>query len=147
MRCLGAKCLSSTWLASTAVSSASRRAKRGTFLSTSGLQAMDHLGSRILTMSALLALEFSSSLNVDMQVHFTAEVEKKLTDLAVQSGRRTDELVQDVMESYLDELEQARHMLDSRYDDLKSGRIKAIDGEEAFARLKARTEVQRKRRE
>ncbi len=98
-------------------------------------------------MSALLALEFSSSLNVDMQVHFTAEVEKKLTDLAVQSGRRTDELVQDVMESYLEELEQARHMLDSRYDDLKSGRIKAIDGEEAFARLKARTEVQRKRRE
>jgi hypothetical protein len=36
-------------------------------------------------------------------------------------------------------------MLDSRYDDLKSGRVKPIDGEEAFARLKAKTEVRRNR--
>jgi hypothetical protein len=39
----------------------------------------------------------------------------------------------------------AREMLDSRYDDLKSGRVKPIDGEEAFARLKEKTEAQRRR--
>jgi hypothetical protein len=36
-------------------------------------------------------------------------------------------------------------MLDSRYDDIKSGRVKLIPGEEAFARLMAKTEAERKR--
>jgi hypothetical protein len=36
-------------------------------------------------------------------------------------------------------------VLDSRYDDLKTGRVKPIDGDEAFARLKEKTETQRRR--
>jgi len=80
-----------------------------------------------------------------MEVHFTPDVEKKLNDLAAQSGRRTDELLQDALTAYFDELAQTRDMLDSRYGDLKSGRVKPIDGEEAFARLKAKTEAQRNR--
>ena len=78
-----------------------------------------------------------------MEVHLTPDVEKKLIDLAGQSGRATDELLQDALVGYLDELVQTRHMLDRRYDELKSGRVKPIDGEEAFARLKAKTEAQR----
>jgi hypothetical protein len=70
-----------------------------------------------------------------MEVHFTPDVEKKLNDLAAQSGRGPAEVLQDVLASYFDELAQTRDMLDSRYDDLKSGRVKPIDGEEAFARL------------
>jgi hypothetical protein len=54
--------------------------------------------------------------------------------------------LQDVLAGYLDELVQTREMLNSRYDELKSGLVKPIDGEEAFARLKANTEVQRNRR-
>jgi hypothetical protein len=80
-----------------------------------------------------------------MEVHFAPDVEKKLNDLAAQSGRGTDELLQDALAGYLDELVQTRDMLNSRYDDLKSGRVKPIDGEEAFARLKAKTEAQRHR--
>jgi predicted transcriptional regulator len=80
-----------------------------------------------------------------MEVHFTPDVEKKLNELAAQSGRGTDELLQDALAAYLDELAQTRGMLDSRYDDMKSGRVKPIDGEEAFARLKAKTEAQRSR--
>jgi len=81
-----------------------------------------------------------------MEVHFTSETEKKLKDLAAQSGRGTAaELVQDVVEGYFDELAQTREMLNSRYDDLKSGRVNPIDGEEAFARLKAKTEAERNR--
>jgi len=80
-----------------------------------------------------------------MEVHFAPDVEKKLHDLAAQSGRGTDELLQDALAGYLDNLGQTRDMLDSRYDDLKSGRVKPIDGEEAFARLKAKTEAQRNR--
>jgi len=78
-----------------------------------------------------------------MEVHFTPDFEKKLNDLAAQSGRGADELVQDALAGYLDELVKVRDMLDSRYDDLKSGKVKPIDGEEAFARLKAKTEAQR----
>ena len=81
-----------------------------------------------------------------MEVHFTPDVEKKLNDLAAQSGRRTDELLQDALAAYFDELAQTRNMLNSRYDELKSGGVKPIDGEEAFARLKAKTEAQRNHR-
>jgi hypothetical protein len=71
-----------------------------------------------------------------MEVHFTRETEKKLKDLSTQSGRGTDDLVEDAMAGDFDEVLQVREMLNSRYDDLKSGRVKPIDGEEAFARLK-----------
>ena len=81
----------------------------------------------------------------DMEVHFTSETEKKLKDLSAQSGRGTDDLVEDATAAYVDELLRTRDMLNSRYDDLKSGRVSPIDGEEAFARLKAKTEAQRDR--
>ncbi len=80
-----------------------------------------------------------------MEIHFTPDVEKKLNDLAAQSGRRTDDLLLDALAGYFDELVETRGMLNSRYDELKSGKLKPIDGEEAFARLKARTEAQRNR--
>ena len=80
-----------------------------------------------------------------MEVHLTPDVEKKLNDLATQSGRRTDELLQDALTAYIAELAQTRETIDSRYDELKSGNVKPIDGEEAFARLRANTEAQRSR--
>ncbi len=74
-----------------------------------------------------------------MEVHFTAETEQKLKDIALQSGRGTaDMLVKDVVEGYVDELAQASEMLNSRYDDLKSGRVQPIDGEEFFESLRRR---------
>jgi hypothetical protein len=80
-----------------------------------------------------------------LEVHFAPDVEKKLRELAVQSGRGTDELLQDALAGYFDELGRERNLLNSRYDDLKSGRVKLVDGEEALARLKAKTEAQRNR--
>jgi len=77
-----------------------------------------------------------------MEVHFTAEIQARLDRLAAESGRSKDELVQDAMPGYLDELERTRGMLDSRYDDLKSGKVTPIDGEEAFQRLMQKTVVQ-----
>lgn len=80
-----------------------------------------------------------------MEVHFTAETEKKLKDIASQSGRRTaDELVQDVVEGYFDELAQAREMLNSRYDDLKSGRVKLIPGDEVEAYFREKSAAARR---
>jgi hypothetical protein len=73
-----------------------------------------------------------------MEVHFTPETEKKLKDLAAKSGRGTDDLVEDAMAGYFVEALQVREMLDSRYDDLKSGRVKPIDGEQFFENLRRR---------
>ena len=41
-----------------------------------------------------------------MEVHFTPETEKKLRDLAAQSGRGTDELAEDAMASYVGPIHQ-----------------------------------------
>jgi len=81
-----------------------------------------------------------------MEVHFTPETEKKLNDLAALKGRGgATELVQDVVEGYFAEVLEVRQMLESRYDDLESGKVRPIDGEEAFERLMAKTEAQRNR--
>jgi hypothetical protein len=78
-----------------------------------------------------------------MEVHFTPETEKKLKDLAAQSGR-ADELVRDVVEGYFDELAGARDMLNSRYDDLKSGRVKPIPGDEVEAYFREKSAAARR---
>jgi predicted DNA-binding protein len=78
-----------------------------------------------------------------MEVHFTPEIQARLDRLAAESGRSKDELVQDAMPGYLDELERTREMLDSRYDDLKSGKVKPISGEEVIARLREKSAARR----
>ena len=78
-----------------------------------------------------------------MEVHFTPELEKKLNDLASQTGREAVELVRDVVAGYVDELAGVRSTLDSRYDDLKSGRVKPIEGEDALARLRKKSAARR----
>ena len=80
-----------------------------------------------------------------MEVHFTPELKKKLNDVAAKTGRGADELVQDVVAGYVDELAGVREMLDSRYDDLKSGRVKSIDGEAFFESLRQREDELLKR--
>ena len=73
-----------------------------------------------------------------MEVHFTAELERKLNELAAQSGRPADELVQDAVAGMFDELSETREMLDSRYDELKNGAVEPIDGEAFFETLRQR---------
>jgi predicted DNA-binding protein len=80
-----------------------------------------------------------------MEIHFAPETERKLQDLAAQSGRRTaDELVQDVIEGYFEELAQTRTMLNSRYDDLKSGRVKPVPGDEVEAYFRDKSAAARR---
>jgi predicted DNA-binding protein len=81
-----------------------------------------------------------------MEVRLNPELEARLNELALASGRGTDELVQDAMASYLEELADLRRMLDGRYDGIKSGSVNPIDGEEAFARLGRKSEARRNSR-
>jgi len=64
-----------------------------------------------------------------MEVRLTPDLEAKLNQLSAETGRAKEELVQDAMAGYLAELFRLRDTLDSRYDDIKSGRVKPIDGE------------------
>jgi predicted transcriptional regulator len=81
-----------------------------------------------------------------MEVHFTPEVRAKLDQMARETGRRSDELVEDAVIGLFDELAHTREMLDRRYDDLESGRVQPIDGEGAYRCLMEKTEAQRRQR-
>ena len=74
-----------------------------------------------------------------MKVNLRPETESRLQELAAKTGRAPDDLVEDAMAGYLQELAQVRETLDSRYGDLKSGRVKPLDGEEAVARLRRKS--------
>jgi predicted transcriptional regulator len=68
-----------------------------------------------------------------MEVHFAPELQAKIDQLVIETGRAPDKLLEDAMAGYVAELAETRDMLDSRYDDLKSGRVKPIPGDEVEA--------------
>jgi predicted DNA-binding protein len=80
-----------------------------------------------------------------MEVHLRPETESRIQELSAKTGRAPDDLVEDAMAGYLQELTQVRGMLDNRYDDLKNGRVKPVDGEEAFATLRRKSKERRAR--
>ena len=80
-----------------------------------------------------------------MDVQLSPEIEKQLTEAAALAGRSIGELAEDAIAGYLQELTQVRTMLDSRYDELKSGKVKPVDGEAFFESLRLREEELLKR--
>jgi len=80
---------------------------------------------------------------VIMLVHLKPETESRLQELAATTGRAPDELVEDAMAGYLSELAQVRGILEGRYDEIKNGRVKPIDGEDAFLRLRNKSKDRR----
>ena len=78
-----------------------------------------------------------------MEVQLTPETQNKLNAIASQSGRGTDDLFEDALAWYLNEVAQVRATLDSRYDDLKSGRVKPIPGDEVEAYFRAKSAARR----
>jgi len=78
-----------------------------------------------------------------MEVHFAPELQAKIEQLIIETGCPLEQLIEDALAGYVPELAQTREMLDSRYDDLKSGRVKAIPGDEVRARLLERSKVRR----
>jgi hypothetical protein len=73
-----------------------------------------------------------------MEVQFEPAVQAKLDRISRESGREPADLVQDavalyVEECHVDDLAETSSMLDSRYNDIKSGKVKLIDGAEAYA--------------
>jgi hypothetical protein len=74
-----------------------------------------------------------------MEVHFAPELQAKIDQWVRETGLPVEELIEDAFAGYAPELAQTREMLDSRYDDLKSGRVKPIQGDEVIARLREKS--------
>ncbi len=79
-----------------------------------------------------------------MAVNLKPETESRLQELSATTGRPPEDLIEDAMAGYLAELAQVRDMLDTRYDDWKGGRVKPIEGEEAFNRIRRKSEERRR---
>ena len=80
-----------------------------------------------------------------MQVQFdNPELQAKVEQWVSETGRPAEELVEDAMTGYFEELNRVRSTIDSRYDDIKSGKVKLIPGDEARTRLMERIESRRK---
>ena len=70
-----------------------------------------------------------------MDVHLkNPEIQAKIDRWVAETGRGPDELLEDAMAGYFEELARTREMLDGRYDDLKSGRVRSVPGDEVIAR-------------
>ena len=78
-----------------------------------------------------------------MEVHLKPGTESRLQELAAKTGRAPDELLEDALAGYLQELGSVRDMLDRRYDDVKNGRVQLLDGEDALANLQRKSNDRR----
>jgi hypothetical protein len=81
-----------------------------------------------------------------MELHFKPETESRLNELVSKSGRAANELVEDALAGYLLEVATVGEMLDRRYDEVMSGRVTPVDGEEFFESLRRREKELLKRR-
>jgi hypothetical protein len=80
-----------------------------------------------------------------MDVHLNnPDLQAKLDRWVSETGRGPEELVEDAMAGYFEELTRMRQMLDSRYDDLKSGRVKPISRDELLAYFREKSAAARR---
>jgi len=79
-----------------------------------------------------------------MEVNFNPETEKKLRDLAAQSGRGTDDLVEDAVAGYFEDVLQVRQHVEEGYSQARSGDL--IDGDQARREIQAMKSAWRQER-
>jgi hypothetical protein len=68
-----------------------------------------------------------------MELHLAPELQAEVDRLRNATGCSPEQLVEDALAIYLAEAAATRITLDSRYDDLKSGKVKAISGDNVHA--------------
>jgi hypothetical protein len=75
-----------------------------------------------------------------MDVHLNnPEIQAKIDQWVTETGRGPDELIEDAVAGYFEELTQTRQMLNCRYDDLKSGKVKPVSGDEVAAHFREKS--------
>lgn len=81
-----------------------------------------------------------------MEVNFPPDVLAKLDRMARETGRPSGELAAHLVAEFLNDLASTRETLDRRYEDLESGRVQPIPGDEVFDRLRAKSAARRAER-
>ncbi|MGA2879767.1 MAG: hypothetical protein ABSG13_12525 [Bryobacteraceae bacterium] len=79
-----------------------------------------------------------------MEVHLAPELQAQVDQLVVETGCPVEKLIEDALAGYIAELAQTREMLDSRYDDLKSGKVKPISGDEVETHFREKSAAARR---
>jgi hypothetical protein len=79
-----------------------------------------------------------------MEIRLEPGLAAKVERWSAETGRPAGELAEDAFAGYFAEIAEIRQMLDSRYDDLASGRVRPIPGEEAYRILMERAQARRK---
>ena len=79
-----------------------------------------------------------------MEVHLSPELEKRVTELVIRTGLTADELIEEALAGYANDMDELRHTLDRRYDEVKSGEVKLVDGKQAIASLLEKSRARRK---
>jgi predicted DNA-binding protein len=82
-----------------------------------------------------------------MSIQLTPEHEARIAELARQTGRDNAEVLGEVIDSYFEELTRINATLDRRYDEIKSGEVKPVRGDDVFERLRRKSEERRAARE
>jgi predicted DNA-binding protein len=78
-----------------------------------------------------------------MDVPFSPDEQSRIDQLASRMGQSSEEFVRQVMAGYLADLEDVRGTLENRYNDIESGLVQPVNGEEVFARLRWHSKEQR----
>jgi hypothetical protein len=79
-----------------------------------------------------------------MEVHFAPELQAKIDQWVMETGLPVEKLIEDALAGYVPELAQTREMLDSRYDDLKSGKVKPISRDEIITHFREKSAAARR---
>jgi len=97
--------------------------------------------TRVPVQSLIDLLEGGETIDTFLSLYpsITRQQVVAVLDFAVRETERTrDKLLADAMAGYVAEFAETREMLNSRYDDLKSGKVKPTDGEAFFESLRKR---------
>jgi predicted DNA-binding protein len=73
-----------------------------------------------------------------MGVHLEPELAAKVEQWSAETGRPVNDLVEDAITGYFGEVEQIKATLDRRYDDIVSGKVKGVPGDEAVRLIRER---------
>jgi hypothetical protein len=80
-----------------------------------------------------------------MDLHLNnPDLQAKIDRWVAETGRHPDELAEDAVAGYFEELAQTREMLNSRYDDLKSGKVKPISRGDLVAHFREKSAAARR---
>jgi predicted transcriptional regulator len=79
-----------------------------------------------------------------MEVQFEPALQARLDQIAHESGCAAADLVQDAVASYMEGIAELRTTLDRRYEEIRSGKVKPVPGDEIEAHFSRKFEAARR---